>query len=184
MNEETSLPLADPDKLRQNLDSEYQALMKVVSNFDARLVTVKGWSVTLSLAGLGLGFQSGHYALFALGILTAISFWTIEANMKRHQMRYYPRMREIEVISYHLNRVRLPEGRDASSPLVDWSWMYPGYELSGIPERLHTEEFVKSSRRAPWVPWVFLPHALAVVVGTILLLLVFTGVPGFGQLQP
>lgn len=38
-------------------------------------------------AGLGLGFQQGHYALFALASLSAAGFWLIDAVMKGHQMR-------------------------------------------------------------------------------------------------
>ena len=49
-------------------------------------MTVKGWSVTLSLAGLGLGFQQGHYALFALAAATALAFWFIEGQMKTQTM--------------------------------------------------------------------------------------------------
>ena len=51
--------------LREDLSKEYYAILGVVSEYDGRLMVVKGWSVTLSLAGLGLGFQQQHYALFA-----------------------------------------------------------------------------------------------------------------------
>ena len=40
-----------------------------VSEYDGRLVTVKSWSVTVSIAALGLGFQQGHAALFVLAAL-------------------------------------------------------------------------------------------------------------------
>jgi hypothetical protein len=36
---------------------EYFSLVKSVSDFDQRLLTVKSWGVTLSLAALGFGFQ-------------------------------------------------------------------------------------------------------------------------------
>jgi len=29
-----------------------------------------------------------------------VAFWSLEGTIKRHQMRYYPRMREIEVNRY------------------------------------------------------------------------------------
>jgi hypothetical protein len=38
-----------------------------------------------------------------------------------HQIRYYPRMGDIEFISYELFRVETPNG-PASSPLIDWGW--------------------------------------------------------------
>ena len=45
--------------LREDLSKEYYALLGVVSSYDGWLLIVKGWSVTLSLAALGLGFQQG-----------------------------------------------------------------------------------------------------------------------------
>ena len=43
---------------------EYYEILKIVGDFDGRLLTVKGWGVTLSLAALSLGFQQSHYGLF------------------------------------------------------------------------------------------------------------------------
>jgi len=54
--------MADPmDRkllLREDLSKEYYAILNVVSSYDGWLLGVKGWSVTLSLAALGLGFSS------------------------------------------------------------------------------------------------------------------------------
>jgi hypothetical protein len=61
------------------------------------------------LTALGLGFQQQHYALFALGAFTAGAFWFLDGLMKGHQLRYYSRMRDIEVAAYELNTVELPE---------------------------------------------------------------------------
>jgi hypothetical protein len=41
-------------------------------------MVIKGWSATLCLAALGLGFQQGHYALFALAAGTGLAFWYLE----------------------------------------------------------------------------------------------------------
>jgi hypothetical protein len=62
----------DPKALREDLNAEYLAIAKLVSEFDGRLMIVKGWSVALSLASLGLAFQQGHYALFVLTSATAL----------------------------------------------------------------------------------------------------------------
>lgn len=43
--------------LHEDLSKEYFALLTVVSSYDGWLLIVKGWSVTLALAGLGVGFQ-------------------------------------------------------------------------------------------------------------------------------
>jgi len=40
----------------------------------------------------------------------ALSFWLIEASIKVHQTRYYPRMGDIEVIAYEqFGQRQLPE---------------------------------------------------------------------------
>src|SRR5215467_14962940 len=97
---------ADPALLlREDLSKEYYAILNVVSSYDGWLLGVKGWSVTLSLAGLGLGFQQGHFALFALAAATGAAFWVLDALMKGYQYRYYVRMREIEYTSYLINAV-------------------------------------------------------------------------------
>ncbi|AGZ40573.1 hypothetical protein [Actinoplanes friuliensis] len=168
------------DSLRQDLGAEHQAIVKVVGEFDGRLMIVKGWSVTLSLAGLGLGFQQGHYALFALAAGTALAFWYIEALMKRHQMRYYPRMREIEVAAYHLNHQDL-DGVSVSSPQVDWSWTEAG---RGVPQPYAPAEVRRMLSIAPWLPHVFLPHAVAVLLGAVLYFCALADLPGLAQLKP
>src|SRR5215469_16671571 len=76
-------------QLREDLSKEYYALLNVVSSYDGWLLIVKGWSVTLSLAALGLGFQQKHFALFALAAVTGAAFWVLDALMKGFQYRYY-----------------------------------------------------------------------------------------------
>ena len=94
---------------------EYFVLIRNVSEFDQRLLTVKSWGVTLSLAALGFGFQFGSYGMFLVAAASSLAFWSLEGVMKRHQMRYYPRMREIEVNRY----ISLPEpARRFSSPRI------------------------------------------------------------------
>jgi hypothetical protein len=63
-------------------------------------MTVKSWGVTFALATLALGFQQEHYGLFPRsGGRRCPRFWLIEASIKLHQMRYYPRMGDIGVIA-------------------------------------------------------------------------------------
>jgi hypothetical protein len=80
MSDDRLLPSQDAGWLRQDLLQEYYAILEVVSGFDQRVMTIKGWSVTLSLTALGLGFQQGHYALFALGAVTA---WASGSSRRR-----------------------------------------------------------------------------------------------------
>jgi hypothetical protein len=75
---------------------EYFEILKIVGEFDGRLMTVKG--VTLSLVALAWGFQYGHYGRLLVAAVSGLGVWLIEGAMKPHQMPYYLRMREIEVL--------------------------------------------------------------------------------------
>lgn len=123
----------DPkSQLREDLSKEYYALLGVVSSYDGWLLIVKGWSVTLSLAALGLGFQQEHYALFLLAAVTGAAFWVLDALMKGYQYRYYVRMREIEYTAYLINAVPLG-GKygdlKISAPRIDMTWPFKGYPV-------------------------------------------------------
>lgn len=185
--------------LREDLGREYYAILDVVNGYDQRFLTIKGWSVTLSLVALGLGFTEQHAFYFALAAFSAVSFWVLEALAKRHQLRYYARMRDIEVACFHVNRVELPELGEVSAPRIDMSWSFDGFavDASGTPTpaqdrkgrpvtdwrtdppwRRKPEE-VRWLLVRPWLmPHVLLPHVLAVVVGLLLCLGTALGVPG------
>jgi hypothetical protein len=116
--------------LREDLSKEYYALLNVVSNYDGWLLIVKGWSVTLSLAALGLAFQQGHYALFLLAAVTGAAFWLLDGLMKGYQYRYYVRMREIEYTAYLINSVALGGeygDQKISAPRIDMTWGFKGF---------------------------------------------------------
>ena len=117
---------------RDDLSKEYDAILDVVSSYDGWLLIVKGWSVTLSLAALGLGFQQRHYALFFLAAVTGAAFWLLDGLMKGYQYRYYVRMREIEYSAYLINRVALGGlygEKEISAPRIDMTWGFKGYPV-------------------------------------------------------
>ncbi|MEP7089149.1 MAG: hypothetical protein ABI776_03490 [Nocardioidaceae bacterium] len=177
------------EALREDLSKEYYAILDVVSAFDGRIVTVKGWSVTLSLAALGLGFQQQHYALFGLAAATALGFWFIDVLFKGYQMRYYPRMRDIELAAYHLNQVVLPDLGAVTAPRIDMSWGYHAGRKqdvdwrTAVPARRNPEEIRSMMVRRFWSPNQLFPHMVAVVLGAGLFLGALQGAPGLGQLQ-
>ncbi len=183
-------PLAtSADKLREDLRHEYYAIVEIVAGFDQGAITVKGWSVTLSLAGLRLGFQQKHFALFGLAALTALAFWGIDLLLKQHRISYYSRMRDIEVAAYELNRVALPELGQVSAPRIDTYWPYrgsPGRDWRTdrperrTPDNLHRLIAVKPFR----MPQVFLPHAVAVALGLLLFIGAVGNLPGLDHLEP
>ncbi|MFD0046977.1 hypothetical protein ACFVGV_17485 [Pseudarthrobacter scleromae] len=179
---------SNADALRADLGREYEAIMKVISEYDNRLMTIKGWSVTLSLASLGLAFQTTHFALFGLGAASALAFWFIEALNKQYQTHYYSRMRDIEVAAFHLNNMEL-NGQKVSSPKVDWWWGFDGTEgddvyLPDTPIRRSPRNIRHLLAAAPWRPNVFLPHAVAAVMGLTLFVLAILRVPGFEGMIP
>jgi len=168
------------DRFQASLASEYSTITRIVSEFDGRLIVIKGWSVTLSLALVGLAFQQGHAALFALAAVTGVCFWTIEALIKRHQVRYYPRMRQIEAWSAKTAETMI-EGVPASAPRIDAAWTAaggrePATALRESPHEMTDEEITRMRRNTFWLPHVFLPSALAVALGILLSLLAVVGV--------
>jgi len=77
-----------------------------------------------------VGFQYAHYRYYLVAALSGLGFWIIEAIVKRHQMRFYLRMRDIGVRQYgHISGKDRPGfsedvGKDTlrpSSPLIDSS---------------------------------------------------------------
>jgi hypothetical protein len=84
------LPESDLDRLHDDLQAEYAKLTEIVSAFDQRLLTIKGWGVTLGLASLGLDFQQEHYGLFLVAAASGLAFWLLEATTKLHQIRRSP----------------------------------------------------------------------------------------------
>lgn len=162
----------NPAYLHDDLMAEYFKMVDIVTEFDRRQLTVKGWGVTASLAALALGFQQEHYGLFLVAAVGAVAFWGIEATYKTQQRAYYPRMGDIEWTAYELYRQQLPNGEPASSPLIDWgfytAWQRLGLKPSkGSPREPHAwEDFKDAPGRRSWLyPHVFLPHAIVVVLG-------------------
>jgi hypothetical protein len=174
--------------LREDLGREYYALVDAVAGFDGRLMIVKGWSVTLSLVALGLGFQQQHYALFGLAAATALGFWGLDVLTKTHQVRHYSRMRDIEVAAYRLNSIDLGDGiGTVSAPRIDMYWSYRGQAhdwRTDAPERRSVLDIRRGMRR-PWVmPQVLLPHWVAVAIGVALFVWAAAGWTPLASLEP
>jgi len=77
------------------LKDEYLLLQKFYEDFDARIVTIKGWSATIGMAAIGGGFYQTHY-LWLFGAAVAVVFWLVEALWKSFQYMYAPRIELIE----------------------------------------------------------------------------------------
>jgi len=163
------------------LEREYYAIVKAVSDLDARVLTVKGWGVTLSLAALAWGFQYTHYGMFLVAALSGLSFWLIEGAFKRHQMRYYLRMREIEVLEF--GRAQEEGSGRRSSPRIDWGWREAARVYAGKAPR--DEPVPLTGRRlsyylAWFLPHVMFPHVISLIGGVALFVAARGGSLGFG----
>jgi hypothetical protein len=137
---------------QEELLREYYEVFHAVDEFNKRLITVKGWGVTLSLAALAWGSQYAHYGLFLVAALSGLTFWLVEGTMKRHQMRYYLRMREIEVLQYERNADE--KARTLSSPRIDSSWSYADKLYSAERTSGYHPEMPKGPRRSYQLTWV------------------------------
>jgi hypothetical protein len=170
------------DELRRELRVEYWKLADTVASFDQRMLTVKGWGVTLSLAALAWGFEKQHYGLFLIAALSSAGFWAIEGLFKRHQMRSYVRMRDIEVTLWEAASEQLPSGATISSPLVDWAWKlandyYSGKAQGSLPKPDRYGE--RGSYRRTWgFGSIALPHVIAFVAGVSFFMLGIFGCLG------
>lgn len=78
------------------LKDEYLKLFELVDSFDNKGLTIKAWSVTISMAGIGMAFISHSPILLLFASLSAIIFWVLEAYWKTFQMPYLVRIDEIE----------------------------------------------------------------------------------------
>jgi hypothetical protein len=151
---------------------EYFAVHKLIGDFDQRLITIKGWGVTLSLASLGLGFQYRAFGYFLLAAVSSIAFWAIEGAIKRHQMRFYPRMREIEISRQTSSGV-------PSVPRIDWSFQNAPAILTGkgdiVFDSVKPTYLVRPYNMTWLLPHIFLPHAVTFIVATILFIMGVSG---------
>lgn len=148
---------------------EYYALLDVVRDFDKNLLTVKGWGATVGLVALGAAFQAKNYYAFLIACVSGVAFWAIEAAMKRHQMRYYPRMREIEAARFE------PAEPLTSTPQIDWSWSNAARFIrtsslaADDAQRAQPIERYCGSLWRTWFFWlgvhVCMPHVLSIVAG-------------------
>ncbi len=98
--------------------------------------------------------------------------------MKRHQMRYYPRMREIEVNRY----IRAgDQDRPFSAPRIDWSWAQASELFHGKLNEPGPPQTSKPTRSYAWA-WLLLhvavPHVVTFLIATLLF-----GLGHFGYLS-
>jgi len=135
----------DKEFLRQ----EYFHLQDTVESFDEKSLTIKAWSVTLSMAGIGAAFTAKVELLLLLSAGASLLFWLIDTSWKTFQQANYYRIREIE--KYMKGKV--PD-EEFNTPNITTAWSV-GWRKTHFLKIMFWHH-------------VFLPHALVVTVGSSL----------------
>lgn len=148
----------DENNLRTELQAEYFYLQGVIEDFDSRAITIKTWSISFSLAGIGGGFASQTKVVFLVASVSALMFWILEAVWKSFQVGYYERASAIE--SYFSG-----DGTLAVPFQIGSTW-FRHWEGGGN----------RSWARMMLWPHVALPHAVVVLAGLLLFVLSVLGV--------
>lgn len=77
------------------LKDEYLLLQRFYEDFDGRVMTIKGWSATVAIAAIGVGFYQTEY-LWLFAAAASLIFWLLETTWKSFQYMYAPRIEAIE----------------------------------------------------------------------------------------
>jgi len=141
-----------PETHRELLRDEYMKLQDVVEQFDERALQIKGWSVTVSLAGMAAAIvadiDAGDKALaFFLAGVGAAAFWLIEFFWKCFQWTFFHRIDQIEQ-AFATQRV------DEVPPLQIRTVFHDNFK----------KDIGRNLAKA-FKPWLMLPHALIAAVG-------------------
>ena len=142
----------DPDR-RELLKEEYFAIQKFIEEFDARALTIKAWSVTLSAAGIVTAYIQSEARVLLIAAGSALVFWIVEALWKTNQQAFYDRSREIE---------RFFAGREGDLPplQITTSWSSSWRRRGGAAHAF---------RVMAW-PHVYMPHLVVAAAGLALYL--------------
>lgn len=85
----------DPTTRLAFLKEEYLLLQRFYEDYDARALTVKGWSASIAIVALGAGFHSSKY-LWLFASAASLILWAVEAFWKSFQYLYSPRIVALE----------------------------------------------------------------------------------------
>jgi hypothetical protein len=143
------------------LREEYFFLQKTYEDFDVRLMTIKGWSSSVAIAAIGVGFyQSRFLWLFAAG--ASLVFWVLEATWKVYQYNHRARLVELE------RAFQTGSFREVS-PLQSYRTWFASH--SERRRRTHGLPIADTL----FIPIVFFPHAVTLLVAAVLFLLEANG---------
>jgi hypothetical protein len=137
---------------KQNyLKDEYLLLQKFYEDFDGRIMTIKGWSASIAIAAIGVGFYQDRRLWLFASAASAV-FWTLESLWKSFQYRYAPRIQTIELAFRD-------DDFDAIAPFQIYDAWFVDLKKRGF-----------QLARISMMPIVFFPHLLTLVSGLLLFL--------------
>ena len=84
------------EEKRQYLKDEYLMLQHHIEAFDSRVISIKNWSVTVSMAAIAAAFASHTPIILLVSSISSLIFLIIEGIWKTFQATFYPRSNEIE----------------------------------------------------------------------------------------
>lgn len=128
----------------------------MIEEYDSRALQIKGWSVTVSLAGMAAALVSKDVTAdlkamaFLVAAIASLAFWVIEFSWKRFQWSFYGRIREIEDAFVC--------GREAELPPLQIS--------RAFSQSINKVKFADVFK--PFYPFISLPHAPIAALGIYL----------------
>lgn len=131
------------------LKEEYSQLQDITEKFDGRILTIKQWSITTSMAGIAYGVANDEPLLYLLSAAASCLFWWVEILWKSFQTANYYRLRRIE---QYLNGAHFDNFR---YPYMTHAWSH-GW-------RKHT-----SFKKIITWPHVYVPHVFVIFLGIVL----------------
>ena len=131
------------------LREEYFHLQNTIESFDEKALTIKAWSVTLSMAGIGVAFTAKVPLLLLLSAGASLLFWLVEGSWKTFQQANYYRLKKIE--DYMQGKIPA-EGFRVPDITGAWSVGWREVNLWKVMSWSH----------------VLLPHAIVVIAGVVL----------------
>jgi hypothetical protein len=129
------------------IKQEYFKLQDFYEDFDKRIQTIKGWSITVALAAIaaGLNYKNEYLGLFAA--ISSFVFWIIDATWKSFQYHYRPRIAEIE------EKMRAEDITDIKPLQIYASWGDSYRQKKYTPIKLFSYSIV------------YIPHLPIVLIG-------------------
>ena len=125
------------------LRDEYLHLQNVYEDFDRRALTIKGWAVTVCIAGIGVGFEVRNSStVWILSGFAATLFWWLEAKWKTYQYAHSLRIRIIE------GYFRGDADKQDIVPLQIYSSWFRKYAYDESPHKRENED-LKSVKLTP-----------------------------------